>query len=108
MRDIKFRIWDNLKKVYLKNKNVSIPIGKPILQHEKGILFEQFIGIKDKDGREIYEGDLIECFGDCGQKTIREVVFEDGVFLPERTIAGMLLDVGVVVGNIHENPEMIK
>ena len=72
----------------------------------------QFTGLTDKNGNKIFEGDIVKATYDCGpageKERIVEVVFgsfgtnlqdwifkEDG-YLPE------------IIGNIHDNPELLK
>ncbi len=84
----------------------------------------QFTGLYDKDGKEIYEGDLIEVNG-----RLFGVVewHKDGYFFINDTIVGIRSDGGSyspigemvryfsnhghdfsVIGNIHDNPELLK
>ena len=51
MREIKFRAWDKVKK------EMFDPVGEMDLNTE-GIM--QFTGLKDKNGKEIFEGDIVE------------------------------------------------
>lgn len=131
-RQIKFRIWDG--ESYVTNYNY-LAIGKHgswgIWSHAETPLpagddypasaLEQFTGLLDKNGKEIYEGDIVENTTDIyredehdgrvptgATQTSRAVVAWDAhwaLFRVARDIERGRLE---VIGNIHENPDLIE
>ena len=82
----------------------------------------QFTGLYDKDGKEIYEGDIIKytheiCIEDGSGTYVGAVSFCEGVFClhedSDCTVATVIYESeeygGIcVIGNIHDNPELLK
>ncbi len=141
-REIKFRVWDESKSAYLYTA-----LSPYVSEAETGgyrLIFgllddawqgpyaiEQYTGLKDSAGREIYEGDILEekWSAPAGEMESRYVikfgVYEDGEGFPTlgfykdhmcraevmpNESGGNLYpdnDRWVVVGNRHQNPELL-
>ena len=68
----------------------------------------QYTGLKDKNGIEIYEGDVLGWDGLCFKVEFRTYFWEAYGKGSDRLGALNFTDHGIIVGNIHDNPELIK
>ena len=137
MRKLKFRAWDvqrgkyrggcdNLMLDLAGNLYWQFGYKEPdMLSREEaaGYIVEQYTGLKDKEGREIYEGDILYYDGDkcehCGKPRYKhdppyyvvEWDVEDASFGAET--AKNFMSAGIwntleIIGNIHSNPELLR
>lgn len=75
----------------------------------------QYTGLKDKNTKEIYEGDMLSLKDETGRKGTVTVGFDDGGFIVFKGLAWRYIydydgekNEMVVIGNIHDNPELLE
>lgn len=120
-RKIKFRAWDNKRRIFVGNdllfafancalyyqrdKVIELRDGlqnpylaDPNNELEMDLIYLQYTGFKDIYGREIYEGDVVYICG-LGNYLVRDIRADYDTLLEN--------DLGEIIGNIYENPELI-
>jgi len=108
MRTIKFRVWDKGdKKIYYPARIFpdGFTLGFPS-ETKAGILM-QFTGLKDRNGKEIYEGDILRIGGSSRVVEWKEVC-DDKLCYVGFPFYYLDTERMSVIGNIYENPELLK
>lgn len=119
MREIKFRAWSPSRNSYFKQ--VLYEADGWGMIRTRDVFMEQWIGLKDKNGKDIYECDICSFTSKTG-KHIGVVEWLDnlagfGLRMVKNNFRytfsgldtmGVNLDTLEVVGNIHENPEFLE
>ncbi|MFW2822555.1 YopX family protein [Levilactobacillus brevis] len=80
----------------------------------KDIVIEQFTGLKDADGKEIYVGDIVHVITEDGYERTGKVIFENGCYWVDNGMDKYPVNrIGFerytleVLGNVHVNPNII-
>lgn len=111
MREIKFRVWSTIQNKY---KFPVLDVTNDFNLHkEKGHVFQQYTGLKDAIGKEIYEGDVISfAFRTKDANFLYQgvVVFDEFMFVVDVPNGDGFslnrINSVNVIGNIHQNPEL--
>lgn len=142
MRDIKFRIWDKKRKKFLQGESSYFPqnicfdiftglfngCSPEDIRRNKSLILQQYTNLKDRNGKEIYEGDIVKWeitplnirYEDewldwekrrRPKQIIKEVVEYKGQYIDpfrESAFGPYLPETCEVIGNIYENSKLCE
>jgi uncharacterized phage protein (TIGR01671 family) len=121
MRELKFRVWYDKSQcwIYFNLNKGFTDFGLKLYREliVNGAKFYQFTGLKDMNGKEIYDKDIIKCFP-SGIYGVVEWIEQLGTFTLQTigneydtTVYGTQIEgkniTREVVGNVYENPEYL-
>lgn len=130
MRELKFRVWDidcHRFEYFEIGENDDCYGMFRVAANKFGSIVEQFTGLEDKNGKEIYEGDIVNAVGIGIAQVIDspsgewmlyykrepdEIKNDFACVVPKNKPSGLwkttLTSYIEIVGNIHENPELLE
>lgn len=122
-REIKFRAWDDLNKEMKLAWHPRFKVDGYTTEILQDDILMQFTGLKDKTGKEIYEGDIVEwSIYEDAQDTVDgieaeirirdSIAFSNGCFKCDKRTELLFNKMAPhrkieVIGNIYENPELL-
>lgn len=122
-KEIKFRAWDKRSKIYLYNVQNTYDTLSGLVKadydkvcfsdflNDKQYDVEQYTGMKDVNGKEIYEGDILKVkIEDSWQTAVPQLVkhiWDPHVWMAKSDPCYAVQEM-IVIGNAHTNPEWLE
>jgi uncharacterized phage protein (TIGR01671 family) len=119
-REIKFRAWDTLRREWASRWLIELSDENATLNNRGNIEVDQYTGLHDKNGKEIYEGDIVKWndtlwvivwnkrFCQYILQTVNSFVKQTTVYAEWHFFRERMEGYSEIIGNIHENGELLN
>lgn len=111
-REIKFRAWHKKNKCFIKSHNLVDKNNVPVKSHgdhfsldDQNVIYLQYTGLKDKNGVEIWEGDVVRI--PTGYKFLVSMAHFSLGYEGSGAYGYAYYKHGEVLGNLYENQELL-
>ena len=114
MREIKFRVWDNEENNFWgEGRSLSlVSLVSDSVVNDDSTVLEQYTGLKDKNGVEIYENDIVDTHWGNEENRLVKYDNEMGFYLTkdqdQHYWTAAYKGEYEVIGNIHENSDLLE